>query len=117
MPESTRPLLKGNSLSLSKVMTTYVELLRIETDPSKELLVDTIEVAIDDTTSNPLINISLNGSPYIKDFPVLNTSARFSFGRDLKLTKHKVPILVEVKKTAAGLGTLRATAWATGIER
>jgi hypothetical protein len=53
----------------------------------------------------------------IEQNPVLNTSARFRFGRDLKLTKHKVPILIEVKKTAAGLGTLRASTWATEIEK
>jgi hypothetical protein len=112
MPESTRPLLKGDYLP--SLETEYKELLKIEADPTKTLYVGDIRIAVSNSAVVPFINVRLNGTPYLTDFPLLDATVTLAFGRSLKLQKHKVPIVVEIKRTAAG--ACAATAFATGIE-
>ena len=116
MPESERPLLRGNSISTASP-GSYMDLLVFEVDPTKELFIDSIAINVSDATTIPLINVSLNGTPFLKDFPMINTSEKFGFGRHWKVVKRKIAVHIEIKGTAAGVaGTLRASAWVSGVE-
>ena len=115
MPESIFPLLKGNSIL--NVAYKYETLLEIKVDPKETLYVGNIKIATDDVTGNLFINVKINGTPYLTEFPVLNATTTIGFGRQLKLTKCDKPLEVEVKKTAAGItGTVKASAFVTGIK-
>lgn len=112
---SERPLLRGNVLSLSAV-GGYEELLVIESDPTCTLYVGHIRIDINDTTSLPYINVFLDGKQYLKDFLMLSTTITADFGRHIKLSRVSKPIRIEMRKSAAGMGTLIATAAVDGIE-
>ncbi len=117
MPEkSEKPVLKGDTKTLTTVSTQYETLLELEADPTKTLFVDSIEVAVNDITSLPHINVSLNGTPFLKDFPVLTSSIKFGFGRHWLIKKHKNVVEIQINKTAAGAGNLVASAWISGVE-
>lgn len=110
MPESNLPLLVG--VSKADVGTDYVDLLKFDPDPNETIYVGDIRIDINDTTTKPIMRLSINGVSYLKDFPLLNATTTFSFGRDLKLKNDKTPLLIQIKKTT---GTLNATAIITGI--
>lgn len=112
MPESTIPLLVGNTIE--SVDSNYMEIIKVEADPNEHIYIGDIRIDIDDTTTKPHIKISINGSSYLKDHALINATTTFSFGRDLKLKNNKAPLVVEIKKTT---GTLKATCVITGIRQ
>jgi hypothetical protein len=113
MPESNRPLLKSGTLTVSEP-SGYQDLLVVECDPNRILYIRDIVITVSDTTPEPLINVNLNGKPYIKDSPLLVLAGALSFGGHLKMHDHKKPIVVQIKTTKAGAFT--ASAYVTGIE-
>lgn len=117
-PKSDRPLLKVGSLTIvttvAAPVSTYTELLKVGCDPNTELYIDSIAWEQDITTTNVLINIFLDGKPYVRDTPMLASAGSLGFGRDLVLTNPHKAILIQVKSTAAG--TVRINAWVSGIE-
>jgi hypothetical protein len=114
MTESDRPLLKHGQVTLT-APSDYVDLLEVECDPNRILYVRDIIIEVGTTTVNPVFNVSINGKQYVKEARILGSSATFGFGGHLKLWKHKKPLLIQVKSTAAGTSTI--TAWATGLEK
>jgi hypothetical protein len=112
---SDRPLLKGNVIKISKV-DDYTELLVIENDPTSTLNVGHIRIDNSDATALPYINIFLDGKVYLKDFPMLASPIVIDFGRHVVLNRTKKPIVIQMKKTAAGAGVLTATAFVDGVE-
>lgn len=116
MPDtSTRPLLRGKAIKVD-TLNVYKQLLTIQADPQTELHLGHIRVDVDDVTTFPFINVFLNGKPYLEDFPLLAASYVADFGRHVILNRVDKAILIEIKATAAGLGTLTATALVDGIE-
>jgi len=117
MVESEIPLLKG----ASKIITTndlndYKELIKIQTDPNRIIYIRDIAIEIDDTTSLPQFKVNINGTPYLKDFPLLTSAASLGFGGDLRGSDTKDPLIIWVKKTAAGTGALTVACVVTGTQ-
>jgi hypothetical protein len=110
-------LLKGNKLSVSE-MGIYKELLVVENDPQKTLCIGHIRIETSDATSLSEVKIDLNGKNYLKDFPLIDGKMTIDFGRAEELeTGYKKPIVVSIKKVAAGTGTMTATCFVDGIEK
>ena len=112
MPESTLPLLVGNSIA--DVGIEYVELLKIEADPNEVIYIGDIRIDINDTTTKPLITIRLNGVQYLKDFSLISATTTFGFGRNFKCNNDKKPLVIHIKKST---GALNASAFVTGIRK
>jgi hypothetical protein len=112
---SDTPLLKSNYIEIT-APGTYVDLLVVECDPNTVLYIRDIEFELDYglATPKPMINISINGKPYIKNQRVLGTSGKIGFGGHLKLWNNNKPLVVQIKTTDTG--TMSATAYVTGIE-
>ena len=117
-PTSEIPLLKGNAITIATAdLDKYYELLKIQADPNRILYVRDIYVELDDTTSLPEFKVDLNGTTYLKDFPVFSTAAGIAgFGGHLRSVDGKDPIVVYVRKTAAGAGAIRVGCIVTGIQ-
>jgi len=111
---------EGNKLSNEAFANPYTErakeLLVIEADPMTNLHVGHIRVDASDTASKPYVNVRLDGKQYLKDFLMVDSNLHIDFGKNLLLNCTKKPIVIEMKKTAAGTGDLIATAFADGIE-
>jgi hypothetical protein len=117
IPESEIPLLKGNPITIAaNDLDKYKELIRIQADPNRIIYIRDIDIEIDDTTSLPRFKVSINGTPYLKDFPLLTTVASLGFGGDLRGSDTKDPLIIWVKKTAAGTGALRVACVVTGTQ-
>ena len=117
MVESEIPLLKGASkIIAASDLNDYKELIRIKTDPNRIIYIRDISIEIDDTTSLPQFKLSINGTPYLKDFPLLTATKSLGFGGDLRGSDTKDPLIIWVKKTAAGTGALTVACAVTGTQ-
>lgn len=117
MPQSEIPLLKGNAIIIAaNDLDKYKELIRIQTDPNRIIYIRDIDIEIDDTTSLPQFKVRINGTPYLKDFPLLTTSKSLGFGGDLRGSDTKDPLIIWVEKTAAGTGALTVACVITGTQ-
>lgn len=117
MVESEVPLLKGASkIIAANDLNNYVKIIQIEADPNRIIYIRDVDIEIDDTTSLPQFKVSINGTPYLKDFPLLTTAASLGFGGDLRGSDTKDPLIVWVKKTAAGTGALTVACVVTGTQ-
>lgn len=116
-PTSEVPLLKGNAITIATAdLNTYKELLRIKADPNRILYIRDIDVQSNDATSVPEFRLDINGTPYLKDYPLFVPSAGLGFGGHLRSIDGKDPIVVYVRKTAAGTGAIRVGCIVTGIQ-
>ena len=117
IPVSDKPVLKGNSITLA-VGSNYAEVLRVEVDPTHLLYIDSLEIDVNDPTWNVLVNVLLNGTPKLENYPIINSSLKFGFGRHWLVDRHKVPIVIQAKATAQGTvqTTCTISASASGVE-
>jgi hypothetical protein len=117
MVESEVPLLTGNSVSIAaNDLNKYYEVLRVTVDPNRIIYIRDINWEIDDTTSLPQIKISVNGTPYLKDFPLYAASGGLGFGGNLRGSDTKDPVIIQARKTSAGAGILNVSCTVTGIQ-
>lgn len=117
MVESEIPLLKGDSITIAaNDLNEYKELIKIQTDPNRIIYIRDIAIEIDNTTSLPQFKININGTHYLKDFPLLTSAGGFGFGGDLRSKDTKDPLIVWVKKTAVGAGALTVACVVTGTQ-
>lgn len=118
MSESEIPLLEGKTISIAvNDLDDYKEILKVTADPDRIIYIRDIVFEIDDTTSAPQIKISINGTPYLKDFSLITTSKSLGFGGDLRGSDTKDPLIIWVKKTAVGLGALKVSCIVTGTQK
>jgi hypothetical protein len=120
MPEATSdtPLIKANYIEITSP-GEYHDLLVVECDPNRILYLREIVFEFDHdgmTDPKPMVNISINGKPYIKNHRVIGGAGGFGFGGHLKLWNHAKPLVIQIKTTVSGHSTFYATAYAIGIE-
>lgn len=109
-------LLSGNEVTLSE-LNSFVDLLVVESDAATDLLIGHLKIVINDLTSIAKVNVSLDGTQYLRNFRMLETSLTFDWGRNLRLHGGKKKLLIiEIKKTTAGAGDMIATAYVDGLK-
>jgi hypothetical protein len=110
------PLLKGRAITIAATdLNVYYELLRVQADPNRILYIRDITIESSDTTSIPEVKVYINGTPYLQDFPIFLSSAGVGFGH-LRSVEGKDPLVVSVRKTAAGLGAVTVACIVSGTQ-
>lgn len=107
--------MKSGYLSITTV-GDYEELLELTPDPGKVFYIRDIIYAYDAgvTDPQPVINLSINGTPFLKDTPIIASSGSLGFGGHLQMFDSHKPLIIQVKTTQTG--TLRIVAYVTGIK-